>query len=438
MAARDKKAGKCMFCKGTQDKVGPLVGQTGTEMLICSSCNLLVSKQFQSDPQLAEEAKKAQRAFNQENLRSTQFPDPRMTFEEMSKFIISQDYAKQVIAIAATDHYKSIMARMSDLPIQMRKNNILLIGPTGTGKTEIARTLAKLLSVPFAIGDATTLTESGYVGEDVENLCLKLIHAADGDIHAAEHGIIYIDEIDKLAKRTGNTSITRDVSGEGVQQSLLKLIEGTKANCPAKGGRKHPEADYIEIDTTNILFICGGTFFGAGGSSSLEGIISQRMNKRTLGFGAAAKADNEQHDNDFLREQVTAEDLIQFGLIPELVGRLPIIAPLKALSVDDLAMILTTPPDSVIRQLQQNFGMSHANISFMPEAIDAIAKLAYDRKCGARGLDTIVSKLVHSYKFNISDYNNKQIIIDSDVVIKGTAANVVDIEPPAEVESEAA
>jgi len=281
----------------------------------------------------------------------------------------------------------------------------------------LARSIADGLGVPFAIGDATTLTEAGYVGEDVENLLLKLFHAADGSIADAEKGVLYIDEIDKVGKRTQNTSITRDVSGEGVQQGLLKLMEGTVANIPPQGGRKHPEQQYLQINTTNILFICGGTFEGGGGSGRIEEIVGRRLSKRSIGFHHQPTGDDNQRQDDELREQIMPEDLINYGMIPEFVGRLPILASLHALNVDHLTRILTEPVNSSIQQLQTLFSLSNVQLDFNDEALKEIATKAYELKTGARGLGAVVSKLMHDVEFNIDEYDKKKILITGPMVL---------------------
>lgn len=343
-------------------------------------------------------------------------PTPRDFKEYLDAYVIGQNYAKKTLAVAVYNHYKrmSVSGRKStndsDSDVQIEKSNILLMGPTGCGKTLLAKTLAKKLNVPFAIADATTLTEAGYVGEDVENVLLKLINATNGNVKEAERGIIFIDEIDKISRRSENASITRDVSGEGVQQALLKIIEGTKASVPPQGGRKHPNQELIEIDTTNILFICGGAFDG------LEKIVEARVSQHAIGFGSTVNSMDDNKRTELLN-QVIPDDIVKFGLIPELIGRMPITVALKDLTRDDLVKILTEPRNSITKQFQASFAMDDVELSFTDEAIAAIAEMAIAQKTGARGLRAIVEKLLLDIMFEIpSIKGKKKLAITEDIV----------------------
>lgn len=390
---------RCSFCNKPQSQVRKLIaGPNGA--YICDECIEVCSEIIEEEFEYDDD----RREFDDINLLT---PEAIKAF--LDEYVIGQDEAKKVLSVAVYNHYKRIMAG-SDLGVDLQKSNILMLGPTGCGKTLLAQTLAKILNVPFAIADATALTEAGYVGEDVESILLKVIQAADGDIERAEHGIIYIDEIDKITRKSENPSITRDVSGEGVQQALLKIIEGTVASVPPQGGRKHPHQELIQIDTTNILFICGGAFEG------IDKIIETRLDKKSIGFNAEIAKKHEE-DVDVLLHQVLPQDLVKFGLIPELVGRVPVTVSLDLLDKEALIRILTEPKSSLVKQYQKLMELDGVKLEFDKAALDAIAETSLARKTGARGLRAIMEDIMMDTMFRVpSDDTIKGCMITKDVV----------------------
>lgn len=398
------------MCGKDADEAGKLIGNSTASGFICENCTRLSFETFLKEKQ--SEDKKI----------TTQLMKPRQLYDHLNQYIIGQDRAKKILSVAVYNHYKRLINGKNN-DVEIKKSNVLMVGPTGSGKTLLAETLARVMNVPFAIGDATTITEAGYVGEDVENLLLKLLHNANMDVPAAQCGIIYIDEIDKVRRSNANVSLTRDVSGEGVQRGLLKMIEGTISNVPPAGGRKHPEMKYIPVDTTNILFICGGAFNG------LEDIVAKRVNKKTIGFASTASDNDKIDDRNALLSQVNHDDMIEFGMIPELMGRLPVLTSLAALSEADMIRVLTEPKNALMKQYAALFEMDKQKLKWTPGAVHAIVAKARKFDTGARALRTICEDVLLDVMFSIPDLPEGEYVL-TEKVINGQESMTQNCLPP--------